>query len=181
MSLMAALDNDTISLLVAISSDEKKAARLSELQTAMAELAAAQAKLEEERQAQAAENKAALEDRGVAEKLTAALADRSAELDAREAKMAEVQAGIQAEHQKWETEVRQPVTKEQADALLDLQTREQVVTARKEELDEASIRLREARNYADGIIGHYSGMIAELLAVLEKQKALPGAGLDPES
>jgi len=173
------LDNETMALLIAMQSDEKKGARLAEIHAAMAELDQAREKLEATRQANQQEIAAAAQLKADAEATGQHAAARAAELDAREAKMAEVQQAIQAEHQKWETEVRQPTDAVHIERGKDLAARETAMTFREKEVAESAAKLREDQTNAASLTERYGTMIAELLAVLEKQGVLPGEGLDP--
>jgi len=176
-----AFDQDTLTLLMAMTSDDKKLAILKEIDDARQEAKAAQADAEKVVSMVHDERAEAQRLKAEAEAMRQSIEGRAAELDAREAKMAEVQQGFQAEHQKWETEVRQPTDAVHIERGKDLAARETAMTFREKEVLESAAIASKAQAKADGIINHYGAMLAELLAVLEKQGALPGTGLDPES
>jgi chromosome segregation ATPase len=182
---MADIDpSGLISLLIAASTDQKKNDRMEEIQKEIANLDAARAKFEAAKENQQIDLTQALGAREDATKILTLAETRSAGLDAREAKMAEVQQAIQAEHQKWEMEVRQPTDAAHKDREIILAHREETVTAREQKVEDREHALVARETEADQQMDTYHGMVTELSDVIAKHnvsRGTPGTGvgLDP--
>lgn len=162
------MDDDTIKLLISVMSDEKKAARLAEIQDAMNELAAEMSKLNDAKAVNQDVLNESLKAKQAAVDMAADLGARSAELDAREEQMARVSEGIKNEQQRWETVVRQPTEVAHAQKAEDLTARETAVGFREKEIEGLKEKLLYTTEECKRERARYKSMAADLAEVIKK-------------